>query len=60
LRVGSLEKTNFVLLFCQIMACYMFLKSFCQGISNGILHFEFQEKLYELCSNKGFKSAYFV
>jgi hypothetical protein len=40
------------------MACYMFLESSCQGLFNGILHFEFGEKLYELCSNEGFKSAY--
>jgi hypothetical protein len=42
------------------MAYYMFLKSSCQGLFNGILHFEFQEKLYELYSNEGFKSTYFM
>jgi hypothetical protein len=38
----------------------MFLKSSCQGLFNGILHFEFGKKLYELCSNEGFKSGYFI
>jgi hypothetical protein len=36
------------------MACYMFLESCCQGLFNGILHFKFGEKLYELCVNEGF------
>jgi hypothetical protein len=48
------------LIFFQNMACYMFLESSCQGLFNGILHLEFGEKLYELCSNEGFKSAYFI
>jgi hypothetical protein len=30
------------------------------GLFNGILHFEFGEKLYELYSNEGFKSTYFI
>jgi hypothetical protein len=42
------------------MAFYIFLESSYQGLFNGILHFEFGEKLYELCSNEGFKSAYFI
>jgi hypothetical protein len=32
------------------MASNMFLESSCQGLFNSILHFEFGEKLYELCS----------
>jgi hypothetical protein len=35
------------------------LESSDQGLFNGIIYFEFKEKLYEMCSNEGFKSTYF-
>jgi hypothetical protein len=51
---------NLILSFFQSKACYMFLESCCQGLFNSISHFKFGEKIYELCANEGFKSAYSI
>jgi hypothetical protein len=46
---------NLILSFFQSMACYLFLESCSQGLFNSVLHFKLGEKLYELCTNEGFK-----
>jgi hypothetical protein len=60
LKVSQNPLDNLIFAFFPNMACYLFLENSYQGLFKDILHFEFGKKLYELCSNEGFKSTYFV